>query len=64
MKNTHGGVLLLVFPPDPRRREKINVNFYFQTSLWCRKRFYQGLKDLHKTVKAPQKKKNENKNLS
>ena len=32
--------------PDPRRREKINLNFYFHTSLWCLKRFYKGL---HKT---------------
>ena len=24
-------------------REKINLNFYFHTSLWCLKRFYEGL---------------------
>ena len=30
--------------PDPRRREKINLSFYFHTSLWCLKRFYEGLK--------------------
>ena len=35
--------------PNPGRREKINLNFYFQTSLWCLKRFYEGLKGLHKT---------------
>ena len=29
--------------PDPGRREKINLNFYFHTSLWCLKRFYEGL---------------------
>ena len=23
---------------------KINLNFYFHTSLWCLKRFYEGLK--------------------
>ena len=27
--------------PDPGRREKISVKFYFHTSLWCRKRFYE-----------------------
>ena len=31
----------------PRRREKINLNFYFHTSLWCLKRFYE---DLQKTL--------------
>ena len=29
---------------NPRRREKINLNFYFDTSLWCLKWFYKGLK--------------------
>ena len=33
--------------PDPVQREEIN--FYFCTSLWCHKRFYEGLKGLHKT---------------
>ena len=31
------------FCPDPGWREKVNLNFYFHTSLWCRKRFYKGL---------------------
>ena len=35
--------------PNPGRREKINLNLYFHTSLWCLKWFYEGLKDLHKT---------------
>ena len=35
--------------PNPRRRKKIKLNFYFHTSLWCLKRFYEGLKGLHKT---------------
>ena len=35
--------------PDPGQREKINLNFYFHTSLWCLKRFCEGLKGLHKT---------------
>ena len=30
--------------PDSRQREKINLNFYVHTSLWCLKRFYKGLK--------------------
>ena len=34
---------------------KINLNFYFRTSLWCLRRFYGGLKDLHKTIEAPQR---------
>ena len=28
---------------------KINYNFYFHTSLWCLKRFYEDLEGLHKT---------------
>ena len=28
---------------------KIELNFYFHTSLWCLKRFYEGLEGLHKT---------------
>ena len=28
---------------NPGRREKNNLNFYFRTSLWCLKRFYEGL---------------------
>ena len=35
--------------PNPGRREKIKLNFYFHTSLGCLKRFYEGLKGLHKT---------------
>ena len=27
-----------------RPSEKINLNFYFHTSLWCLKKFYEGLK--------------------
>ena len=32
--------------PTPGRREKIKLNFYFHTYLWCLKRFYEGLKGL------------------
>ena len=31
---------------DPGRRDKINLNFYFHTSFWCLKSFYEGLKVL------------------
>ena len=33
--------------PDSGKKEKINSNFYFHTSLWRIKRFYEGLKDVH-----------------
>ena len=49
--------------PNPGRREKIKLNFYFHTSLWCLKRFYEGLYDLHKTFRGTTKK-CENKNLT
>ena len=29
--------------PDSGQREKNNLNFYFHASLWCLKRFYEGL---------------------
>ena len=29
--------------PNPGRREKFKLNFYSHTSLWCLKRFYEGL---------------------
>ena len=35
--------------PNPGRREKIKLNFYFHTSLWCLNGFFEGLKGLHKT---------------
>ena len=41
----------------------IELNFYFHTSLWCFKRFYEGLKGLHKTFRGTTKK-CENKNLA
>ena len=30
--------------PIPDKKKKFKVNFYFRTSLWCLKRFYEGLK--------------------
>ena len=41
---------------------EINLNFYCHTSLWCFKRFYQGLWGLHKTFRGTTKK-SENKHL-
>ena len=35
--------------PNPGREEKINLNCYFPTSLWCLKRFHEGPEALHKT---------------
>ena len=35
--------------PDPGRREKINLNVYFHTSLWCLKKPYEDPKGLYKT---------------
>ena len=29
--------------PIPGKEKKINLNFNFHTSLWCLKRFYEGL---------------------
>ena len=30
--------------PNPGQSEKTKLNFYFHTSFWCLKRFYEGLK--------------------
>ena len=42
--------------PNTGRREKINLNVYFHTSLWCLKRFYEGLKGLYQTFWCTTKK--------
>ena len=47
-----------VFRPDTGRRKKINLNLYFQTSLWCLKRFYEGLKGLESFWSSTKKCKN------
>ena len=49
--------------PNPGRREKIKLSFYFRTSLWYLKRFYKGLKGLYKTFWGTTKK-CKNKNLT
>ena len=41
--------------PDLRPRERAKSNFYFQTSLRCLKRLYEGLKGLQKPFQAPQR---------
>ena len=46
------------YRPDPGQRAKINLNyFYFHTSLWCLKRFYESLKAFPfiKPFEAPQR---------
>ena len=48
--------------PNPGRREKIRLNFYFHTILWRLKKFYEGLKGLHKNFLGTTKK-CENRNL-
>ena len=53
--------------PDPGRREKIDLNFYFHTSLWYLQRFYGASKGFMKALKEATKKaakKCEHKNLS
>ena len=63
-----GQILTLQIPINPSRpnlgwREKINLIFYFYTSLWYLKKFYEGVKGLHKTFWGTTKK-CKNKNLS
>ena len=58
-----GGLLSNSFRSNPERREKIKLNFYFHTSWWCFKKFYEGLKGLHKTFYSSTNKW-ENKNLT
>ena len=39
---------LTLLTPIPDKEKKIKLYFYFHTSLWCLKRFYEGLKGFHK----------------
>ena len=41
--------------PDPGRKEKINLNFYFDTSLRFLRRFNESLKAFIKPFEAPQR---------
>ena len=54
---------LTVSVPIPDEEKKNELNFYFHTSLWYLKRFYEGLKSLDKTFRGTTKK-CENKNLT
>ena len=54
---------IIPFRPIPTRRGKSKLNFYFHTSLWCLKRFYESLNGLHKTFWRTTKK-CEHKNLT
>ena len=54
MMTTMRLVMMVLTLKDPFISEscieiKIELSFYFHTSLWCLKRFYEGLKGLHKT---------------
>ena len=41
--------------PVQLHKIKINLNFYFYSSLWCLKKFSEGLKGLHKPFETPQR---------
>ena len=43
IKKENGNIYYNPSRPNPRRKEKIMLSFYFRTSLWCLKRFYEGL---------------------
>ena len=54
-------ISILTLPvPIQDEEKKIKLNFHFHTSLWCLKRFYEGLKGLHKTFWGTTKCENEN----
>ena len=57
------GLSLTLLVPISDEKKKVKINFYFHTSLWSLKRFYKGLKSLHKTFWGATKK-CENKNLT
>ena len=41
-----------LFRPNPGRRKKISLNFYFHTSFRGLKRFYEGLKGLFISIQV------------
>ena len=43
LRKQHSNFQLNFSCPDPGRKEKIKLNFYFRTSLRWLKRFYEGL---------------------
>ena len=40
--------------PNPGQIGKVKLNIYFRTSLWCLKRFYEGLR-FYEGFKGPHK---------
>ena len=58
ISNLFLGITFNPFHPVPGQREKINLIFYFHTSLWYLERFYEGLTFCDTTKKC------ENTNLS
>ena len=56
LKSVPGIPLFNSSRPNLGRREKIKLNFYFHTSLWCLKRFYESFKGLRKTFWGTTKK--------
>ena len=61
----HIGLFLILPVPciSESCTEIIKLNFYFHTSLWCLKRFYEGFKGFRKTFRGTTKK-YKNKNLT
>ena len=57
LKETMASDKLTLLHPDRGRRGKINLNFYFHTSLWCLKRFLRPfiliqLSEMHRAGKV------------
>ena len=48
---------LIIPVPIPDEVKKLTyIYFYFHNALWCLEKFYEGLKDLHKTFWGTTKK--------
>ena len=50
------GLIVYAFPFVRDTSWRFRLNFYFHTSLWCLKRFYEGFKGFHKTFGGTTKK--------
>ena len=51
----HGKQTLTLPVSIPYEQKNIKLNIYFHISLWCLKRFSEGLKGLHKPFEGPQR---------
>ena len=51
----YSAVIVKPFRPDTGRREEINLILYFYKSLWCPKKFYEGLKAFIKSFGASER---------